>query len=70
MAQEKETKREAFLRIAKNRTDRTVDLIRVIGNLSNTSNYEYDASDVKEIFDRIEKEIEIVKNQFKEKLER
>ena len=70
MAEVKETKREAFLRISKNRVDRTVDLIRVIGNLSNTSNYEYDAEDVESMFNRIEEEIGRVKALFDEKLEK
>ncbi len=36
-----ENKREKFVRLAENRTNRIIDQIELLGNLSNTSAYEY-----------------------------
>ena len=44
-----ETKREKFVRLAEKRTEAVLNGIRLIGNLSNTSNYEYSAEDVSKI---------------------
>lgn len=59
-----ETKAEKFKRIAENRTNRIIDLIRVLGNLSNTSNYEYTLEEVEQIFKTIERELDNTKDQF------
>ncbi len=64
----KETKSEKFVRIAENRTNRIVDLIRVLGNCSNKSTYEFSEEDVKKIFSEIDKELKIVKKMFKDAL--
>lgn len=44
-----ETKREKFTRLAEARTNNALKQISLIGNLANTSNYEYDARDVDKI---------------------
>jgi hypothetical protein len=44
---------------------RAIDSIRVIGNLSNRSNYEYTAEDSKKIIDALQSEINALKVQFK-----
>lgn len=59
-----ETKGEKFRRIAENRTNRIIDQIRVLGNLSNTSNYEYSMEEVEQIFKTIERELENTKDMF------
>ena len=53
-------KRENFVRLAEARVSRALDSIRVIGNLSNRSNYEYDDQDVKEIIKTLQDEVALV----------
>ncbi len=60
----KETKRERFIRIAESRTNKALEMIRLIGNLSNKNVYEYTAEDVKKIFTVLEQELELAKKQF------
>lgn len=44
-----ETKREKFVRLAEKRTENVLNGIRLLGNLSNTSNYDYTDEDVSKI---------------------
>ena len=53
----KETKRERFVRIAEARTNKILDMIKLLGNCSNKTNYEYTEDDVKKIFGAIEHEL-------------
>ena len=57
-------KRDNFIRLAEGRVTRAIDSIRVIGNLSNRSNYEYTAEDSKRIIDALQIEINALKVQF------
>ena len=59
-----DTKRERFVKIAENRTNKIIDMLRLLANCSNKSNYEYDDEDVKQIFSAIEKELKVTKNAF------
>jgi hypothetical protein len=61
------TKRDNFIRLAEGRVTRAIDAIRVIGNLSNRSNYEYSEEDSKKIIDALQGEINALKSQFKPK---
>ena len=63
---EKETKRERFIRLAEARTNKILDMMRLLGNCSSTTNYEYTDEDVKKIFNAIEKELKITKAKFME----
>ncbi len=58
-------KRDNFIRLAEGRVTRAIDSIRVIGNLSNRSNYEYTTEDTKRIIDALQGEINALKVQFK-----
>jgi hypothetical protein len=58
-------KRDNFIRLAEGRVTRAIDSIRVIGNLSNRSNYEYSEEDSKRIIDALQSEINALKVQFK-----
>ena len=42
--------RENFVRLAEARTNKTLKMLSMIGNLSNRSNYQYEAKDVEKIF--------------------
>lgn len=57
-------KRENFIRLAETRTNKILDMIRLLGNLSNTSNYSYTKEDVNKIFTTLEKELENTKKKF------
>lgn len=59
-----ESKKEKFQRLAEARTNRIIEQLDILGNLSNTSNYEYTKIEVDKIFLSIDKAIKRVKNQF------
>lgn len=62
--QSRETKKEKFVRLAENRTNKALEMIRLIGNLSNKNVYEYTDADVEKIFKALETELIIAKKQF------
>ena len=39
-------KRERFVRVAEGRTNKIIEMLRLLGNCSNKSNYEYDEKDI------------------------
>lgn len=57
-------KRERFVRIAEARTNKILDMLRLLANCSNKSNYNYDEDDIKQIFAAIDKEVKATKNAF------
>ena len=59
-----ETKRERFVRLAEARTNKIIDMLRLLGNCSSKSNYEYSDEDVKKISNAIEREFKNMKNRF------
>lgn len=59
-----ESKRERFIRIAENRTNRIIDTLRLLANCSNKSNYDYTEEDIKKIFTAIEKEVRNTRSAF------
>lgn len=59
-----ETKRDRFVRIAEARTNKIIDMLRLLGNCSSTSNYEYTDDDVKKIFGAIEREMKNARSKF------
>lgn len=62
---EQETKSIRFKRLAENRTTKILNLIDLLGNLSNTSFYEYSDVQVEKIFSAIESKVRENKNKFK-----
>ena len=64
MAAKKETKREKFVRMAEARTIKIISMVRLLGNCSNRSNYEYTDDEVKKIFSAIESELRAQKARF------
>lgn len=60
----KETKRERFVRLAEARTNKIIDMMKLLGNCSSTANYEYSEDDVKKIFAAIERELKNTKAKF------
>lgn len=60
----KETNRERFVRIAEARTQKTIDMIDLLGNCSNQYNYEYTQKDVEKMFTAIESALKSSKARF------
>ena len=48
-----ESKRERFVRLAEARTNKILDMMKLLGNCSSKSNYEYTEEDVKKIISEI-----------------
>lgn len=59
-----ESKRERFVRIAEARTNKILEMMRLLGNCSSKANYEYSDEDIKKIFGTLEKELKNTKNRF------
>ena len=66
---DKETKSERFRRVAEKRTNAIIRNIRILGNCSNRSSYEYSKEEVDKIFNAIMSALKEVKNKFKFKNE-
>ena len=49
----KETKNEKFVRVAEARTNKIIDMIKLLGNCANTNTYEYSKEDIRKIFTAI-----------------
>ena len=43
-------KREKFIELANKRVNKAINAVRLVGNLSNKSNYDYTSDDIKKIF--------------------
>lgn len=63
----KESRKEKFVRLAEKRTQRAIDAVRLLGNLSNRSNYEFSDSDVKKIFRALDDELKLAREKFHQK---
>lgn len=59
-----ETKREKFKRLAEARTNKIINMIRLLGNLSSKSTYDYLEDDIVKIFNSIDREIKISRMKF------
>lgn len=56
----------AFRRLATMRTNNALKYIRLIGNLSNKSNYAYSLTDTKKIFDALREALNETEKRFEE----
>jgi hypothetical protein len=61
-----ETNRDRFVRIAEARTNKIINMLRLLGNCSNKSNYEYTEEDIKKIYAAIDNEVKASKSKFLE----
>ena len=59
-----ETRHERFKRIAAKRTNEILEKIRILGNCSNKSSYDYTEEEVNKIFSEIEKQLKLTKAKF------
>ena len=60
----KESKGDRFTRLAEARTERALYSLRLLGNLSNRSIYEYSDADVRKIFKALETELALSREKF------
>lgn len=59
-----ETKREKFVRLAEARTNRVIDTLKLIENLSNKGSYDYSKKDADQMFKAIEEALNEAKKKF------
>ena len=59
----KETKEEKFIRLAEARVNKILSMIRLLGNLSSTSFYQYSRDQVEQIFTALQ--LELIKNKMR-----
>lgn len=59
-----ESKRERFIRLAEARTNKILKMVELLGNLSNTSSYEYTEDDINLIYNRILEELNKTRGRF------
>ena len=57
-------KRAKFVELANNRVNRALNDLRLIGNLSNRSAYEYTEEDVRKIVRALQREIDSMRSRF------
>ena len=57
-------KKANFKRIAEARTNKIIESISLLGNLSNTSYYEYTNEQIEAIFQAIQDELDVQKEKF------
>ncbi|WP_319380178.1 hypothetical protein [Thiomicrorhabdus sp.] len=60
-------KRAKFIELATNRVNRTIKDLRLIGNLANKNNYEFDDVQVNKIIKALQSELDEVKSKFNAK---
>ena len=56
--------RKKFVNLANKRVNNVLRTIRLIGNLSNKSNYDYTDDDIKNIFKALDAELKICRQRF------
>lgn len=59
-------KRAKFVELATSRVNRAIKELRLIGNLSNRSSYEYTDEDAKKILRALQRELDALKGRFGE----
>ena len=60
-----ESKNDKFKRLAKQRGERVLKDLELLGNLSNRNNYDYTEADVRKLFSTLEEELRTSKTRFK-----
>jgi hypothetical protein len=62
-----ESKKDRFVRVIERRTNAVLEKIRVLGNCSNRSMYDYEPDDVEKVFRAIRKDLRETELMFKDK---
>ena len=61
-----ENSEDKFIRLAEKRVSNAMKSIRLIGNLSNRTNYSYSDKDIERIFNALNKELKVCQGRFKQ----
>lgn len=56
--------REKFIELAEKRVNKAIKAIRLVGNLSNKSNYKYEMEDAQKIIKALDREVRDLKARF------
>jgi hypothetical protein len=56
-----ETRQQRFKRLAIYRTNAVLEKLRILGNLSNKTNYDYSEEEMKKIFKAVDQQLKIMK---------
>ena len=59
-----ETRSERFKRLAVFRTNAVLEKLRILGNLSNKTNYDYSDEEIKKIFSAIDVQLKTIRVRF------
>jgi len=59
-----ESRHDRFKRIASKRTNDILEKIRILGNCSNKSSYEYTEEEINKIFSELDKQLKLTKGKF------
>lgn len=59
-----ETRRQRFKRLATRRVNKALNQLRVLGNLSNKSYYDYSEDDINKMFRAMDAQLKSVKGRF------
>ena len=70
MENRNDKKRLAFKKLAQSRTNKALDNMKLILNLANTSNYDFEEEDVKKILKALSDGIKSIENRFAEPLQK
>lgn len=65
-----ETRQERFKRLAIYRTNAVLEKLRILGNLSNKTNYDYSDDEVNKIFYAVDSQLRNIKTRFVNKAKR
>lgn len=57
-------RRAKFVELAQNRVNKAISHIRLIGNLANRTNYEFDDEDARKIVKALQRELDALKAKF------
>lgn len=63
----KKTDRDKFVNLAEKRVNKTIKYIRLIGNLSNRTNYKYTEKDATQIYEALQRALTEMKSRFERK---
>lgn len=62
-----ETRKDKFKRLATYRTNAVLEKLRLLGNLSNKSNYDYSDDEINRVFIAIDSQLRAIKARFTHK---
>lgn len=63
-----EHKKQKFINLANKRVNKALKQIKLISNLSNKNNYDFTTSEVRQIIEVLEKELQVCKDSFDRQL--